>query len=424
MAREAGHGQLSPGNNLFDTSETSAKSVITLVVAISRRPSPRYKLTMTTRFLGFKKALVVFNRRHQFHDRLITVRLLSSVDTAEPIVSSSERLTTARQQKPRPVFPWVHSNEMIPRLTRGTEESRYDIGLNETGERLIYNMLLDEGGNGGLIRIIFRSLWGGNEKLQDLAESAAWAFTQGVAAIMNNTYNVPLDNLCNDKAEVRFLYPSSLRDSSNADAVEGNCNGKSEPDAFKIHSIVAEPLRNLYRVAHQSGRDQLRIRLEMVPNGPIRLRNLFCIPTISRSLTSRNRSVHEKLRTIAEYLRDGSVPFRLVNEVMHDALNDKIENGNGGPVTFDTTVEMQVLMRFDEIFCVTDAETGVVLQGSPEGESVYHLARFETTVETEVDFRGTLFLPRVSSKRIDGWKLVDIDDLLGYKTWYHGEESR
>lgn len=85
----------------------------------------------------------------------------------------------------------------------------------------------------------------------------------------------------------------------------------------------------------------------------------------------------------------------------------------------ETTVEIQVLVECQETFQVLDAETGLVLQGSADGavQTVWHLACFETTVVSA----DSDHFPYLTKSPRGNFQLTNIDDLLGPKTWYHGD---
>jgi hypothetical protein len=372
-------------------------------------------------------------------------RYFSSVDTANDADTAPLTAPRAVQQPPRPIFPWRHEpiDVLLPRLTLGTAEIAGDIVATPSGQAF-FNALFLSNNNHGTARNIFDSFASYHWR-DELAESSGWAFAQGVAAIMSNTYELPLEKVAKGDDEVKFSFPlepesedrtednnkgdscdSVSTDETNEDSTTKDSNVSDDNSSVaEVESMVGKQLRELYKSAHASGHDQLRIRLEMIPTGRCHLHNLVGFPFVTRSAVAKDNVLQEILGefTVARLARQGNYYGILNSMYEHIMLNHF--GGEKDTRTkkdhFQTTVEIQVLVECDEIFCVMDAKTGAVLQGSPDGQRVWHLARFETTIETEILNRPNRWLPSISSRRTDNWQLTDIDDLLGPTTWYYGK---
>lgn len=157
--------------------------------------------------------------------------------------------------------------------------------------------------------------------------------------------------------------------------------------------MMIEPLRKLYQSAHESGRDQLKIKLHMRPIDA-KFISLVAFPNVSREQgPAKIKIMREK----------GARGFRDVFDYVYsDVMEDQ---------KLETTVEMQVWITCLESFQVIDSQTGVVLQGSVDGlpQEATHIVRFERTVRTDVEGLTSTY---------SNWKITDIDDMLGHKAWY------
>jgi hypothetical protein len=180
-------------------------------------------------------------------------------------------------------------------------------------------------------------------------------------------------------------------------AVESEGETKWDLD---VNEMMIEPLRKLYESAHESGRDQLIIRLQTKPVEAA-IYNLTCIPYVSREVALKNPQRLQETRLV----KFGQAGMTTVLDNLEHDLDEKGK--------LETTVEMQVLISCLESFQVLDRETGAVLQGSPDGllQEVTHLVRFETTSVQEIkDGRAYNYFTN--------WKITDIDDMLGHVAWY------
>ena len=171
-----------------------------------------------------------------------------------------------------------------------------------------------------------------------------------------------------------------------------------------LSEMLIRPLKRLFESAHESGRDQLLIRLQMEPISA-HLLSIACIPYVSREEASSDPEKIKKLRSL-RFLsaREG------YQTVMQTLEGDLQRHGK-----LETTVEIQVLVVCREIFQVQDRVTGQVLQGSPDAseQEVGHVVRLETTSVQELNIdNGSFFFYQTN------WQITDIDDLVSPVAWY------
>jgi hypothetical protein len=299
--------------------------------------------------------------------------------------------STAIKHLPRPIFPWRHEEELLPRFIPGTPEYLKDIRVPGSFRAITAFCFLNVPW--------YQLLLSGNAVWEeDIAHSTSWAFAQAVAGIVSNVYKVPLSEIALDD-KVNFQFPP-----------EGPVQeGDKERYCPEIESMLDRPLRNLFKSAHESGKHQLRIRLEMQPKST-KFHSLFALPFVSRAAVEKDPSVLEKTYRNMALMR--THPQEAFQNVFRAVEKDSKRDGK-----LSTTIEVQVLVECDEIFQVVDPSTGVVLQGHEDGlvRSVVHLVRMEKTVETYDNDTKFPYFPDV---RQGNWQITDIDDLLGPKKWY------
>lgn len=172
-----------------------------------------------------------------------------------------------------------------------------------------------------------------------------------------------------------------------------------------IDDMVSAPLRKLYESAHANGKDQLSVLLEMEPlNG--RLLSMTAFPFCSRRKAERDPAGFRKLR---DFHRATGLNYDRFQD-----LNNELQSMLELDGKADTTIEIQVWVTCRERFLVRDKLTGALLQGQDETQVVGHLVRLEcnSTVKVNAEQDGGYLL-------VSNWKVTDIDDLLGHKSWYH-----
>jgi hypothetical protein len=285
-----------------------------------------------------------------------------------------------------------------------------------------------------------------------LAESASYAFTRGVAGIISNVYHVPYRGVLRDdqgKETTTLTFDSSLgassseanKDGSRTDAAASTAPEREHDDSEDDESpdveyMLDQPLRKLFQSAHEHGRDQLLVRLETTPVRAA-VYSLFCLPFVSRGMAARDPTILERMRHIVfpmsvnsseEQKRstDGaSVASPSAFSSMYEHVQSQVDRND----RLETTVELQVLVECEEVFQVVDRTTGVVVQGAgaaggegpDEGaggsskRNVWHLVSLEATSITTF----TDAFPYLPDTVPGNWIITDIDDLLGPKKWYH-----
>jgi hypothetical protein len=232
----------------------------------------------------------------------------------------------------------------------------------------------------------------------ELSDAMTYAFLQGVSGIISNTFRIPYDSGTGDSDSVSIHYPN-----------EGETTKSDDPKQYcpQVEEMLSPPLRKLFQSAHESGRSQLQIVLE---SRPIRsaFYRLYAVPFYTKEALEADPSI---LKTL---FNGGKPEWSTVYESIYSRSMDQLELYD----RVETTVAAEVYIICEERFQVVDAETGVVLQG-PEGaplmQEVGHLATFEMTSTNHVE---DTFPYRILTE-LGNWQLVDIDDLVSTKKWYH-----
>ena len=373
-----------------------------------------------------------------------TADTTSAAAAAEALLAeeaAAKATTTAKP--PQPLFPWRHetSKNLLPRLVKGTPEWQYHVGFRARVQDFMAKKLLG---------VPWWHKWMGWDWRPERAESASYAFSQGVAGIVSNVYRIPFNDLITEEEEssgmrqtLDFRYPmpplaspilpnveiersdapSSPSPPDNATGVTGNrahdrdddCDSPPSPEDCcpGIDQMLDEPLRKLFQSAHEHGKNRLQIRLQMTPTSRRVVVSIFCLPFVTRQDAERDPALAGRVRDMFRgLLSTGERPISQINILEYTQERLAQDRAN-----LRTTVELQVLVECDEIFQVVDRETGQVLQGSADGEvrRVWHLVCLETTST----FSPWLYFPLRGRVEVGNWIITDIDDLLGPKKWYH-----
>jgi len=314
----------------------------------------------------------------------------SAAAEATPITS----IPLEKQQQPRPIFPWRHERKdiFLPRLTPGTKEYETIVAFPTPQEPFAFLFLG--------VPLWDAFLMGGWKR--DLSENMTYAFLQGLAGIMSNVYRVPVGSSKVDDADaVKFSFP--LHGASEDDDEDDDHAEKP----LDIHQMLSSPLQKIFESAHESGRDQLRILLETKPVKSFFYR-LYVVPFFTRDAVEADSNI---LKTL---YNNGNPEWNTVFNMLQSHSVESLER-----YTFvETTVAAEVYIICEEKFQVVDAETGVVLQG-PEGapvtQEVGHMVTFEMTTKNRIDDHFPYFIRTEPGN----WQIVDIDDLVSTKKWYH-----
>jgi hypothetical protein len=306
--------------------------------------------------------------------------------------SIAENKTT---HPPRPLFPWRHEELLLPRLVPGTPEYRDDVGRNtrstaqnamafcfcqvpwwkfwETTRQIKY--MLSSSKDEAMLQSWDR----------ELANNASYALNAAVAQIMQG-------QVTDDKVSVQWE-PTTTTEEVNL------------PD---WSPILDRPVGDLFVQAHQSGRHQLKVRLEMMPKSAA-VFSFFCLPNISRQAVQQNPELlHECWYHLIRVSENPWSYLEWNNRFIRSELDRR-----GHLVT---TLHAQVVVFCDEVFSVQDAHSGVTLQGHADGavRQVPHVIRLERNAES-TDVPN---FPYIQWRMVGNWIITDIDDLVGGRQWY------
>jgi hypothetical protein len=203
-----------------------------------------------------------------------------------------------------------------------------------------------------------------------------------------------------------FTQPSSEVKNSTVEATSSDKQDNStveatssdKQDNSKSSPLMEARLLQLFADARQSGKSQIQVHLHSQPTHA-KLHSLHALPALSRSLT----------KTHPQWVRDLQDGTTDITRGEHFGAHLKramLENGK-----IESTIFAEVLVYCDEIFRVTDLETGALLQGHDDGKfrQVVHGVRLERVATITADQGRTL----------GNWMITDIDDLLDGNQWFH-----
>lgn len=226
---------------------------------------------------------------------------------------------------------------------------------------------------------------------KDLEDNTMYAFEVGMSQMLSKIFGVPSKKFDGD-GTIQFSYPLENGDDSSVD--------EAKFDRSDLTQMFDPSLIKLFQSAHESGKNQLRIVLETRPiaSGFYRF---YTLPFFLREEIERNPEIF-RITSIGS------------NEEKQNLYSDHIAEKLRFQGYVETTVAAEVFMVCEEKFQVLDAETGVVLQGQegvPVTQNVGHVVTFETTGRVSGDY------PYL--QKPDNWRIIDIDDLVSVKKWYH-----
>jgi hypothetical protein len=129
------------------------------------------------------------------------------------------------------------------------------------------------------------------------------------------------------------------------------------------------------------------------------LEHAYVIPVITRDAVAKDSKLLDTYHDLDESI--------IHNESSYDEVKEQVESliekAGGSRTTFTLVVDMSVECR--EQFCVTEKESGTVVQGTKDEENtVLHLVRFEMVL-TKLNTLGS-------------WIISDWDDMLGGNVWH------
>jgi hypothetical protein len=320
---------------------------------------------------------------------------------------------------PRVIFPWRHEDYPLPRLINGSDEyvaqgGKFGPGmpyLDKMHESIVTHFTGNQMGT-PWYKIPF------NGWKQDLAESSSWAFSQAVAGMLANNYRIPFEDIRQDDEDGEF----DVNLPKHTMTTQSLYRDDGEEDVFpELEYMVEEKLRALYQSAHEFGRDQMQIELQMKPTGAWLLGS-FMVPFLTRekvkaepALKTTYRDIYARILEEEDNLGREISFFEIGKLVSHEIRllgRDQAELLDDH-MSLKSTIVAQVLIECDEIFSVTDLTTGKIIQGDGELRRVPHVVRLEVVVDTQKEYGK-----RGSHNELGSWQITDWDDLLEGNIWY------
>jgi len=207
-----------------------------------------------------------------------------------------------------------------------------------------------------------------------------------------------MNSIISDKYEVRFHETvggpkRETEKESNDETIEVKSSDSNVP----LKDMFEEKLLSLYDTAKANIDKETEICLKTIPYSA-ELVSLYSIPYISRGNTKHDKDLLTFYRKMMEKTsRDRTNDLNKLRK-------DKLERG-----IMESTVIAQVLVWCNEVFYVKDVESGKILQGTDDEDTIRnvpHLVRMESTVKTTKDDSG------VFRNIQEDWIITDIDDLL------------
>lgn len=218
-----------------------------------------------------------------------------------------------------------------------------------------------------------------------------------------NTQTVPLGRISGPDLELRFEHGLGAGEHDVPRQPDSPEDGEPELE-LDVHRIMEGRLVGLFESAREFGKETLQVRLEIRPSAePAFVAGLFVFPFLSRSTLAKSPGYARRYQRMLNLMasNDTSDAMALIQEFIEEK---RLEH----------TVICQVIVPCEELFCVRDAQTGLVVQGHGDEKfrTVLHLVRFEKVVTTRLrnDGGGALFPYRQEQ---GDWQITDIDDLLG-----------
>ena len=183
-------------------------------------------------------------------------------------------------------------------------------------------------------------------------------------------------------------------------------------------------LLSLYESAQAFGKDSISVELRCNPISA-RFLSMSWVPALTKEAVAKDPELRNAYRDIMQAVPKEEVRLQrslntaeaaqIMYQLAMDLIDSQIvEDENGHKL--QSTLIAQVLVECDEVFRVTDTETGRVLQGEADGKPrvVSHAVRLER-VQTAYLTDGNNYSARIE---LGEWKITDWDDLLHGNVWY------
>jgi len=176
---------------------------------------------------------------------------------------------------------------------------------------------------------------------------------------------------------------------------------KSEHAKDYVKGTLQETLLSQYAPFDRTTHD---LQLKIQPMS-YELEHAFVIPVITREAIAKDSTLLDLYHDLDQSIIANSSSYDDVKE----QVEDLIQKSGGSRTTFTLVVDLSVECR--EQFCVTEKESGKVVQGSKDGENVVlHLVRFEMVL-TKLQTFGS-------------WIISDWDDMLDGNVWHLRKDDK
>ena len=389
---------------------------------------------------------------------------ISEDSTIATNIEKSKLATNCIQ--PRPIFPWISSIEPLPRLIQPDKPSviggNNPEDIEEDNDNILKYYESDYFAKGGplgqgwlspcepwfrgalyansmqLLGVSWPSIvlpWTRNNWIHNMEQSFMYAFSNGVNAMIHDTYILPENKTCDDKEETSedsttpdenseydvnmdiTLNPIKLEEKKEIGPGANNTFTREEEE----NSMLQRNLRQLYQSAKQhSHPTKVNICLKTVPQSAT-IESMFPVFGLSRSLVEDHPNLRHTYRNMLKRLQEkhkdailagksrlnpievGSFIMNGLQEVMERSAN--LSSNNSASIT----IVAQVSINCKEIFCVQDVETGDIIQGYGDGQprNVTHLVRFEMVVREKMNSEDDW-----DQMELGRWQITDWDDIL------------
>lgn len=312
-------------------------------------------------------------------------------------------------------FPWRHSTSLIPRveldqlrLKKGGWRYRFALGLWQCSTAIAMGKQVSE-------------VVGSNEWRKELAEDSGWAWTLAMAALLSNTFRVPVDDLLSREAgdlKINFSYTtpytkSEATQSSDEQPEVKAGNEANGTDAFGVVDGVLEKdyvrvFQNFHRKSHEHQSllqlNPMEITLNTKPIDA-ELHLIHCFPFLSRDAVNADPSKRKEWDEVLSGAADGPAVFYQKLKAFGD--KEVVERGK-----IQTTIMADVLVMCLESFRVKDLTTEEVVQGDGVERTVSHAVRLEMDVILDVTKEESVYI-------VSDWRIANVDDMVGSSDFWN-----
>jgi hypothetical protein len=251
---------------------------------------------------------------------------------------------------------------------------------------------------------------------QELADSGAWAFSQAVAGVISNTYNVPFESIVIQDGEFDVDFQHTIQTSGKEYANAGETViDTSEESKINVDDMIEENLKELYQSAHACGRQNLQIRLRTKPVGA-KFISCFWIPYLTRQEVKTKpamrrcfQNIRAQIESELDKLESPSTmdAYKLIMRELEE-FSKRQTTDYEHYSTVESTVIALIQVDCDEVFSVIDLETQQLLQGHADQKvrRAQHVVRLEQVTKWIMHDTHGFYVER------GRWQITDWDDLL------------